>query len=74
MCDDVFVNIHGLARVLRLPHEWLMAEAKAGRIPCMQIGTQFRFNVKAVKAALAEQAATVTVKSRQPEGESCEEK
>lgn len=74
MCDDLFVNIHGLARVLRLPHEWLMAEAEAGRIPYLRIGSRFRFSVDAVKVALTEQAATVAVKSRQPEGESYEEK
>ena len=54
MRDDNFVNIHGLVRILRLPHEWLMVEAKAGRIPCLRVGNRFRFNVEAVKAALAE--------------------
>ena len=57
MPDDVFVNSWGLARVLRLPREWLMAEADAGRIPCLRIGNRTRFSVQAVEAALAEQAA-----------------
>ena len=65
MCsDEVFVNIHGLTRILQLPHDWLMAEAKAGRIPCLRIGNRFRFNVEAVKSALAEQAATATIANK----------
>ncbi len=59
--DELFVNIHGLARVLNLPREWLEAEARAHRIPCMRIGTRMRFSVEAVKAVLAKQAGTVAV-------------
>ena len=70
MCsDEVFVNIHGLARILQLPCEWLKAEANAGRLPCLRIGNRFRFNVDAVKSALAEQAATVAIEPKKPEGE-----
>ena len=68
MSDDVFLNIHGLVRVLQLPRDWLLAEAKAGRIPCLSIGNKFRFNVDAVKAALAVQAATAAAENGTAEG------
>ena len=54
---DALRNSHGLARELRLPREWLTAEADAGRIPCLRVGRHRLFNVAAVRAALAEQAA-----------------
>lgn len=63
MRDENFVNVHGLVRLLRLPREFLMAEARAGRIPSLRVGSRFRFNVDAVTAALAAQAATVTIEN-----------
>jgi len=30
---DELVNVHGLARLLRLPVNWLTSEAKRGTIP-----------------------------------------
>ena len=50
--------------------EWFSAEAKAGRIPYLQIdGDQKRFNVPAVRRALAERAAGeyAMVTNRTPE-------
>lgn len=70
MSSDEFVNIHGLARILQLPCKWLEAEANAGRLPCLRIGNRFRFSVEAVRAALAEQAATVAIEDgASPKGE-----
>lgn len=57
MSEELFVNIHGLARHLQLPRAWLEAEATEGRIPSLQIGNHRRFNVSAVKHALAARAA-----------------
>lgn len=52
------MNLAGLARELRLPREWLMVEADAGRLPCLRVGRKRIFNLEAVRAALAERAAT----------------
>jgi len=54
---DELMNVHGVARVLRLPVTWLMAEADKGALPCLRIGRRRLFNIRAVKAALAERAA-----------------
>jgi hypothetical protein len=52
------VNLNGLSLQLRLPLRWLRAEALAGRIPCLKIGSKLLFNPEAVEKALAERAAT----------------
>jgi hypothetical protein len=43
---------------LRLPRDWVRAEALAGRISCLKIRRRFLFNPDAVVQALAERAAT----------------
>lgn len=55
---DDLLNIHGLARELRLPAAWLQREADRGGIPVLRIGRRRLFNLTAVKRALAERAAT----------------
>jgi len=50
-------NVHGLARELNLPREWLIVEADAGRIPCLRVGRRRLFNIEAVRRALAARAA-----------------
>lgn len=62
MNDWKLLNLHGLARELRLPAAWLKDEAEHGRIPCLQIGRKLRFNTEAVRAALAERAAQTMAK------------
>lgn len=52
-------NLRTLARKLQLPPAWLKAEALAGRLPCLKVGRQLRFNPAAVEAVLAQRAATV---------------
>lgn len=54
--ENALTNLSGLAMALRLPRAWLFAEAAAGRIPCLRIGRQLRFNPDAVRAVLAERA------------------
>ncbi len=49
--------MHGLARRFGLPAAWFKAEAEAGRLPCLRVGSRFIFNIKAVEAALAERAS-----------------
>jgi hypothetical protein len=50
-------TLPGLARQLNLPIEWIKAEAKAGRIPCLHVGRKYLFNIDAVLHVLAERAA-----------------
>jgi hypothetical protein len=47
-----------LARHLRLPRDWLQAEALAGRLPCLRVGRKLLFSVPAVEQTLAERAAS----------------
>jgi hypothetical protein len=56
--QPVLVNVGRLAIELRLPRNWLKAEAQAGRIPCLRVGRLLRFDLAAVKRALAKRAAT----------------
>jgi hypothetical protein len=46
-----------LAVALRVPENWLQAEADAGRIPCLRAGKRCRFALAAVEAALVHRAA-----------------
>jgi excisionase family DNA binding protein len=50
------LNAGQLALALKLPRDWLKSEALAGRIPCLRVGRQLRFNLEAVEKALAERA------------------
>jgi hypothetical protein len=56
MTSTPLCGIHALARRLGLPAGWLKAEANAGRIPCLRVGRQLRFNPVAVEAVLSDQA------------------
>jgi excisionase family DNA binding protein len=47
-----------LAVALRVPENWLEAEAEAGRIPCLRAGKRYRFALAAVEAALVHRAAS----------------
>jgi len=66
--ENPLTNIHGLTRALRLPRAWLLQEADAGRIPCLRVGRRRLFNVDAVRAALARQAAVTTSPAGDQEG------
>jgi hypothetical protein len=59
--DETLVPLTVLANALELPRLWLRGEARAGRIPCLCVGKQLRFNVDAVRACLATRAATETL-------------
>jgi hypothetical protein len=48
--------LHRLAARLRLPADWLRAEALSGRIPCLRVGKKMLFNAEAVERVLAERA------------------
>jgi hypothetical protein len=51
------LSLPRLAAQLRLPREWLRAEALAGRLPCLRVGRKLLFNLSAVERELAERAA-----------------
>ena len=57
MDQTELVNVFGLARRLQLPPNWLEHEARRGAIPCLAVENQLRFNVEAVRHALARRAA-----------------
>ena len=46
-----------MARMLRVPVKWLVNEARAGRIPCLNAGGRFLFHPNTIKKLLAERAA-----------------
>lgn len=62
LCD-----LHALTEHLKLPLWWIKAEAKAGRIPCLQIGRQFLFNRASVIKELSLRAARETCRSNSKE-------
>jgi len=53
MEQQPLTNLAGLAIALNLPRDWLRSAADAGQIPCLRIGRKLRFNVNAVRHALA---------------------
>jgi excisionase family DNA binding protein len=53
----LLLSLPALAKALNLPEEWIRAEADAGRIPHLRIGTRYRFNPDAVVRTLAARAA-----------------
>lgn len=52
-----YYSLEALAAALALPKGWLRDEADAGRIPCLMVGTRRRFDLQAVRDALAKRAA-----------------
>ncbi|MEM1330159.1 MAG: helix-turn-helix domain-containing protein [Planctomycetota bacterium] len=51
------VTIDQLARQLPVSKRWLQREAQAGRIPSLLAGRRRLFNLEAVRASIAQQAA-----------------
>ncbi|MCH8854045.1 MAG: hypothetical protein IID41_15555 [Planctomycetes bacterium] len=66
--DTTYYSLEALAAALALPKTWLKDEADAGHIPCLMVNARRRFDLQAVRDALAEQAATATVPSGTEEG------
>ena len=58
--------LNRMARYLGVRANWLKAEAKAGRVPCLKAGDRYLFCAEAVQSALAKRAAETI----QDEGES----
>lgn len=55
--DSELLTLNGLAKAVGLPASWLSHEAAAGRIPHLRVGKRKLFVLKAVRAALVEQAS-----------------
>jgi hypothetical protein len=51
------VDVRVLARLMRLPRQWLMDEALAGRIPSLRVEGEPRFNPDAVRQCVLRRAA-----------------
>ena len=52
------ITLGELSRFLRLPKAWLRGEAKAKRIPCLEVGRRPYFCFEAVKECLIRRAST----------------
>lgn len=52
------ITLGELSRLLRLPKAWLRSEAKAKRIPCLDVGRRPYFCFEAVKECLTRRAST----------------
>lgn len=52
------IGIAELAARLRLPVRWIKSEAEFGRLPHIRVGRRFLFDEGAVRAHLANRAAT----------------
>ena len=57
--DEELLNLTITSRVLGVSSTWLRAEADAGRVPALQAGKTYLFNLEAVKKALLKRASTV---------------
>lgn len=53
----ILLSLPDLAKALKLPADWLKAEADAQRLPHLRIGNRYRFNYETVVRTLAERAA-----------------
>ncbi len=54
MTQPTYVKIEDLSLATGLTKAWLRKMASEGKIPCLKEKNRLRFNVEAVKAALAE--------------------
>lgn len=54
--QDRLVDLHDLAELLDLPLRWLKTEAEQGRIPCLKVNREYRFNAIAVQQTLFQRA------------------
>jgi len=63
---EKLLTTRGIARHFGLPVEWVIAEAKAGRLPHLRAGRQRLFNVDAVLQALLEAATRLPEEDCRP--------
>jgi hypothetical protein len=71
---DKLLGINRLAGRLRrlgVTRDWLLQEAKAGRLPHLRIGRRLIFNVDAVTEAIASRAAELPTPSNKVEEVAC---
>ena len=61
------VNAHTVARLLRVPATWILAETKSGRLPHLRAGKRLLFDVEAVERELLRRASK-PVLEREHEG------
>ena len=63
---QAYVGLRRAAILLGLPVSYLRDEAKAGRVPHLKIGRQYRINLKAVERELAARADALSASVREP--------
>ena len=68
MSTRAYISAIELANELGLPLGWLKTEAKAGRIPSLQVGRRRLFDADAVRKALTEQTDSTPWASHDREG------
>lgn len=54
--NQTYVGLRRTAFLLGLPVSYMRDEAKAGRVPHLKIGRQYRFNLEAVERELVARA------------------
>jgi hypothetical protein len=55
---DKPLTLNQLAIRTGLPRAWLKCQALEGRIPCLHVGNELLFNLRAVNESLLEMAAS----------------
>jgi len=60
MNNHKLLTLVAAARLVRLPTRWLKDEARAGRLPCLRVGTRILFDRASLERALARLAAGET--------------
>ncbi len=63
---QTYVGLRRTAFLLGLPVSYLRDEAKAGLVPHLKIGRQYRFNLEAVERELAARADALSASAREP--------
>jgi hypothetical protein len=58
MIDDEYTSLEKVSRQLRLPQSYIRQQTEAGKIPHLIVGGRLRYQVKAVREALARLSTT----------------
>ena len=53
MIDDEYISLEKVSRQLRLPQKYIRQQTEAGKIPHLVVGGRLRYQVRAVREALA---------------------
>jgi hypothetical protein len=62
--DAELLTLSRAARRFNLTIRWLRAEAEAGRVPCLQAGARYLFELRALSDCLARRAQRCSVRTK----------